>query len=79
MDSSIAPLANILVEGNWLSGGNYTIYMNEWNYPVSDMTLLNNRFTRFFQYGPLSDKFGGAVISGNVWEDTGELMSINNQ
>ena len=81
MDSGESPLSNVLVEGNWLSGGNYTIYLTPGADPhgVSDITLSNNRFTRHFLYGPLNAKWKGAVISGNVWEDTGELMDINNQ
>lgn len=80
MDSGLEPLSNLLVEGNWLSGGNYTIYLTLGSgaHGVSNATLRDNRFTRSYRYGPLRHTAGGAVISGNVWDVTGQLMEINN-
>lgn len=79
-DSGQSPLSDLVIEGNWLSGGNYTIYvtLGSGAYGVSGVTIKDNRFTRHFRYGPLRDKAAGTVISGNVWDDTGALMDINN-
>ena len=41
--------------------------------------LLNNRFGRDYHWGVLINDSPNSVISGNVWDDTGELMDINNQ
>ena len=78
-------IAGLVMEGNWLNGGNYTVYFSTSDKYHTGLTLtggqlINNRFGRDFQYGPL--RLEGDVIdfvcSGNVWEDTGELMDINN-
>jgi hypothetical protein len=39
--------------------------------------LINNRFGRNCRYGVLSTT-GYVYISGNRWDDTDELMDINN-
>ena len=40
--------------------------------------VINNRFGRDYQFTPLMDESqGGVTITGNVWDDTGELMDIN--
>ncbi len=81
------PIDNVLIEDNWLTGGNFTVYFeNKWrpgstnpNYgDPTNCRLLNNRFGREFRYGPLNTT-GYVVVSGNVWDDTGEPMDINNQ
>ena len=87
MQTGDGPIDNVLIEDNWLTGGNFTVYFeNKWspgstNPNFGDPTncrLLNNRFGREFRYGPLNTT-GYVEISGNVWDDTGELMDINNQ
>ena len=45
---------------------------------LTGIQLINNRFTRNYGIGPLVDKAVGTIITGNVWDDTGELMDINN-
>lgn len=76
--SEIGPISDVLVELNWLNGGNYTVW---WEAKVagtpSGFRLLSNRFGRGFRYGPLIDDGADSVIHGNVWDDTGELMDIN--
>jgi hypothetical protein len=72
---AVAPTDDVLVEGNWLNGGNYTTYFLGPN--THNMRLINNRFGRDYNFGPLAhDNF--VVASGNVWDDTGALMDINN-
>jgi uncharacterized protein YdeI (BOF family) len=55
---------NIMVDGNRLTGGSYTIYCNEY------MTVRNNVFGRDHAYGIRTNDC--AEWSGNIWEDTGE-------
>jgi len=78
--AEVGPIDNMVMEGNWLNGGNYTIYMWGSSYPLTNSRIVNNRFLRGYRYGVLST--GGTYspdlqITGNVWDDTGELMDIN--
>jgi hypothetical protein len=72
---------NILLESNWVNGGNYTVYLayNSAYGAPTNCRLLNNRFGRDYHWGVLINDSPGSIISGNVWDDTGELMDINNQ
>lgn len=77
--SNGGPISNLVMEGNWLNGGNFSIYLVQDTYPMTNVTIRNNRFGRDFRYGPL-DTGGvipGLVIDGNVWDDDDTLMSIN--
>ncbi|MFT4647431.1 MAG: hypothetical protein ACI9X4_000643 [Glaciecola sp.] len=87
MQTGDGPMDNILIEDNWLDGGNFTVYIvnkvpppgsSRPNYgDPTNARLLNNRFGRNFRYGVLSTT-GNVLISGNRWDDTDELMDINN-
>ncbi|HPF13095.1 MAG: LamG domain-containing protein [Planctomycetes bacterium] len=86
MQTGDGPIDNILIENNWLTGGNFTVYVeNKWNGSASspnygdptNVRLLNNRFGREFRYGPLNIT-GTVLISGNRWDDNDQLMDINN-
>ncbi len=71
------PAGNILIEKNWLNGGNYTLFLTNDAYgPMTNVRLIDNRFGRGYRYGILYSDIS-AVISGNVWDDTGALMDIN--
>jgi hypothetical protein len=79
------PVRDVIVDGNWLSGGGYTIYVNEADGgPVRDVAVRNNRFLRSPTGGffPNGGKHGLASItvdieaSGNVWDDTGEPAPV---
>jgi hypothetical protein len=77
----IGVVNDILVEDNWLNGGNYTVYFaynSAFGAPMN-CRLLNNRFGREYHWGVLINDSPGSVVSGNVWDDTGEMMDINNQ
>ncbi|MCP3919678.1 MAG: LamG domain-containing protein [bacterium] len=80
VDCHLGPLDDLLIEGNWFNAGNYTIYTGAAGGATTptNVRILNNRWGRDFRYGPISLE-SPTVISGNVWDDTGELMSINNQ
>jgi hypothetical protein len=65
------PLDDALVEGNWLDGGNYTIYAGAGT-TVPNITIRANRFGRTSVYGLLSaNPLAQYVWTGNVWDDTG--------
>ncbi|MCP5020275.1 MAG: LamG domain-containing protein [bacterium] len=88
MQTGDGPIDNILIEDNWLDGGNFTVYIeNKLPPPGSsrpnygnptNARLLNNRFGRNYRYGVLNIT-GYVLISGNRWDDNDELMSINNE
>ncbi len=80
--AELGDISNLVIDGNWLNGGNYTIYFRadaKYGFSNSDCHLTNNRFGRDFRYGVLN--VGGNVtnlnVDGNVWDDTGEWMDIN--
>ncbi len=87
MQTGDGPIDNILIEDNWLDGGNFTVYIENKVPPAgssrpnygdpTNARLINNRFGRNFRYGVLNTT-GYVFISGNRWDDTGELMDINN-
>jgi len=57
-------ITNVQVEGNWLSGGSYTIYCH------SNHQVINNVFGRDDRYGPRTGTCGR--WENNVWFDTGQ-------
>ena len=80
------PIDDVLIEDNWLVGGNFTVYIeNKWrpnspnpNYgDPTNARLINNHFGREFRFGPLNIT-GYVYMAGNRWMDNGELMGINN-
>jgi hypothetical protein len=74
--SDFGPIDNVLIENNWLNGGQYTIYVmagsfGGQSYPApTNVRILNNKFGRDFHYG-LYYPGAATVRQGNVWEDTG--------
>jgi hypothetical protein len=62
---------DVLVQGNLLNGGNYTIYAGgKDGYRADNVRILGNRFGRDAVYGTHSIQ-SNIVFSGNVWNDTG--------
>jgi hypothetical protein len=81
IQTGLGPIDDVLIEENWLTGGNFTLYITDkgaGHGPPTNVRVLNNRFGREFRYGVL-DMFGYVHIEGNRWDDTGELMGINNR
>lgn len=82
--TGLGPVNNVRIIGNWLNGGNYTIYFVEKPAPngfgghPTNCQLIDNLFGRDYNFGPLSNTTSDLVISGNRWEDDGTLMDINN-
>jgi hypothetical protein len=78
LKTDMGPISNVTIEGNWLNGGNYTIYSlaANGNGAPTGVTVANNRFGRDYRYALAS--FGGPVASsGNVWDDTGEVVTLD--
>jgi hypothetical protein len=66
----------LTVTGNWLNGGNYTIYANpgRGGYSISNISITNNRFGHDAKYGPAYVSVP-VTWSGNVWDDTGKTVN----
>jgi hypothetical protein len=67
---------NIVIDGNWLTGGNYTVYCSDFSTNVS---VTNNFFGRYNAGWPGKERrrvrAGNCdTWSNNRWEDTGEPM-----
>ena len=84
--AEIADIVNLVMDSNWINGGGYSVYFEAQNktgqqYNCDSCKLINNRFGRDYVYGPLvvTGNVTNLTVDGNVWDDTGELMSINNQ
>ena len=71
-----SPIDDVLIENNWLNGGNFTVYVTDkgnGHGAPTNARILNNRFGRDYRFG-LFRTDGNPVISGNVWDDTGEIV-----
>lgn len=77
-------IASVLVQGNTLSGGGYTLYGGAEppaGNTISGIVLSGNRFSRKYfpssgAYGPLTATNDARIsVSGNVWADTGRPVS----
>ena len=76
---SLGPTTNgpVLVDGNLLGGGNYTLYNvdgDHGHYHVHNITIRNNRWLRNARYGPV-DQNVASNWSNDVWDDTGAAVS----
>jgi hypothetical protein len=63
-----------------MNGGNYTLYILSVNgFSFVGCEVINNRFGRDYRYGVLNTNgnLEGLSFSGNIWDDTEELMYIN--
>ncbi len=81
IQTGLGPIDDVLIENNWLSGGNFTLYITDkgrGHGPPTNVRIINNRFGRQYRYGVL-DRDGPVHLKGNRWDDTGGLMDINNQ
>jgi hypothetical protein len=64
---------NILIENNWLNGGNYTLYCGKDG--TGGVDVVGNRFGRGYQFGLIQDPCDSII--DNVWDDTGECIPNN--
>lgn len=44
------------IEGNWLNGGNYTVYVRDkgTGHPIDDVVITGNRFGQDYRWGLVS-------------------------
>jgi hypothetical protein len=74
-----APLRNVLVEGNLLNGGNYTVNGGGGGTTDAQVVFRDNVFQRNFRYGAISSLGPGVDFDeSNVWADTGAPVSAGN-
>lgn len=67
--SLMGPMTDLVVAGNYLDGGNYTI--NGGSSWVTKATYRNNRFGRNYRYGVKTNLGGGSTWeSSNVFDDS---------
>ncbi|MDQ4054423.1 MAG: right-handed parallel beta-helix repeat-containing protein [Actinomycetota bacterium] len=65
----------VLVEGNYLNGGNYTLYLvNSEDRQLRNVTIRDNRWGRVHRYGP-NRVTTPCLWTNNVWDDTGAPVS----
>lgn len=69
----------LVVDHNLLAGGAYTLYCPI--PPSVGVQITDNRFSRQFypnggEYGPMTDCQDEAVVTGNVWDDTGTPVPV---
>lgn len=68
LQTAEGPLDNVEIRGNWLNGGNYTIYCNGTN-----LRVIGNRFGRDYRFGIRNGcSTPDTEWTDNVWDDTGE-------
>jgi len=67
----VGDIDDVLIEDNWLNGGNYTIYALK----QTGVHVRNNRMGRDAQYGFLNGHID--EWSGNLWEDNGKPAPSN--
>jgi hypothetical protein len=71
--ADLGPIHDVLIQGNLLNGGNYTVYAGG-DEGYSDIRIVGNRFGRDMVYGTHSLQ-ANIVFSGNVWHDTGKPVN----
>lgn len=68
----------VLLTGNWLDGGNYTVYCvdgNDGQYLVKNITITGNRFGHAGDYGP--DRVNVPIVQSlNVWDSSGVSLTL---
>ncbi len=67
----------VVIEDNWLNGGNYTLYVvpGSSGDTIKEVDVLRNRFGSTYRYGPASATVP-VNASGNVWDADGSPLSI---
>jgi hypothetical protein len=78
LESYFGPTSNVTLDGNWLNGGNYSVFSrdNDRGYGTpSGVHIINNLFGRDYNYGLLSTD-ADAVIkwTNNRWVDTNAVI-----
>ena len=76
----LGPSSNgpVVIDSNWLDGGNYTVYCvdgNNGQYIVKNISITKNKFGRSSDYGPARINVP-ITQSGNVWADTNASLTL---
>jgi len=71
-------MSGVLIKGNLLGGGAYTLYCPREH--SRDVHVVGNRFSRLYYpqggaYGPWTDCEKIATLRDNIWDDTGQPLS----
>ena len=72
---------DVLIEGNLLAGGAYTLYCPYANGSTTNYRVINNHFST--QFSPKVGAFGASsdcsdeVLSGNVLHETGDPITLH--
>lgn len=72
--------SNVEVSGNWLSGGQCTVNLSEKGKgPIANFRVINNKFGKQGISGcaVIAPASSNVTMSGNVWEATGQPVSIS--
>ena len=72
--SAEGPVNNVLIEGNWINGGNFGIHMDD---GVTGMVIRNNLWGNDCKYGLISLNGGNPIWENNRWEATGEIILLS--
>jgi hypothetical protein len=69
------PTEDVLVEGNWCRGGNFTIQAFSDGGDAGTIKIVNNRFFQGESRYGCGKLENGVVWSGNVFDGTGAMAS----
>lgn len=68
---------NVLIEKNYMNGGNYTLYVNNATYTTTNVTVKDNYFGRNHRFGPRSVHAGTtSEWSNNRYLDDNSLITL---
>ncbi|MCB4798252.1 right-handed parallel beta-helix repeat-containing protein [Neotamlana laminarinivorans] len=79
IQSNDAAVDDIVIDGNWINGGGYSVQIRERNYgPPTNISITNNLFGRDAQFGTHiidgDNSVTNNVFNCNRYEDTNELV-----
>jgi hypothetical protein len=70
------PLTNVLIDHNFMDGGNYTVNAGSTSrdgHPITGYVFKDNVFGRHYRYGPVQAVGAGTSFDdSNVWSDDGQ-------
>jgi hypothetical protein len=70
------PISNVVVDGNWLNGGNVTINVDNVHGNPQGLVFVNNLFGNDYRYGEEKLVVDEYVWEGNVDAYTGEIVNV---
>lgn len=74
--ADLGDISGVIIEQNYMSGGNYTLYVKDAAYTTRGVAVRNNYFGRDYRYGTRSvDASTGTVWENNRFSD-GSLITL---